>query len=298
MEINDIKNITESIANKGESVLDWVRQPKEEARNFLIDMIKKHDELTTKEKAALIYNSRKFTKEYVNSKNIYEQARKHFDSQSQAENPDEDWLHFFFDKAEKVSSKSMQYIWSKLLAGEFNKPGSVSRKLMHIISIMDANAAKSFQTVSLYVFKRNGLLSAYDTKAMIIPSGFYINSFDFMLNVEKWLSLSGYPNYKDIALELTMNTGELNSLENLGLIQRVPDSNIQIPLIYTLDDSYAYITPYDNSELPLGQYAFTREGKQLYNILNIIGNKAVLLIMENYFLSLDKKFSIEIVNSK
>lgn len=294
MEINDIKNISESIANKGESVLDWVRQPKEEARNFLIDMIKKHDEITIQEKAALIYNSRKFTKEYANSKYIYEQARKHFASQSQEENFDEDWLHFFFDKAEKVSSKSMQYIWSKLLAGEFNKPGSVSRKLMHIISIMDANAAKSFQTFCLYVFERYGLVRSYDTEAVLIPSGFYTNSFDFMLSIEKWLSLSGYSDYKELALELTMNTGELNSLENLGLIQRVPDSNIQISLVYTLDDSFAYITPLENSELPLGQYSLTQEGKQLYNILNKAGNKAVLVIIENYLLSLNKKIFIEI----
>lgn len=294
MKTSDIKNISESVIDRGESVLNWIRQPKEETRNFLIDIVENHKELTTQEKAALMYNSRKFTKEYANSKFIYEQAKKHFNNQSQQECFEEDWLHYFFDKAEKVSNKSMQFIWSKLLDGEFNKPGSVSRKLMHIISIMDVNSAKSFQTFCLYIFERYGLMRSYDTEAAFIPRGFYIDSFDFMLKVEKWLSVAEYSDYKNLAIELTMNTGELNSLENLGLIQKVPEGSCQLPLVYSLEDSIARIVPLEDNELPLGQYSFTQEGKQLYKILNKFGNKAVLIILENYLLSLNKKFAIKL----
>lgn len=255
-------------------------------------MIKKDAEITSQEKAALIYNSRKFTREYANSKKIYEQAKSHFNSHTQEDKIDNDWLHFFFDKAEKVSNESMQIIWAKLLAGEFNKQGSISRKLIHIISIMDVHSAKSFQTFCLYVFERYGFVTAYDTEAVLIPAGFYENSFDFRLKAEEWLKQAGYEDYRDLAGDITMNAGELNSLENLGLVQKVPDSKCGITLMYSLEnDEVVYITPQDDNEIPLGQYAFTQEGKQLYKILNRAGNKAVFKVIEMYLGSMEIKFT-------
>lgn len=294
IEITDIKDISDGVIEKTENILDWINQPKEEARGFLLDIIKNDKDLTPQQKASLIYHSRKLTREYSNSKGIYEQAKKQFNAHTDEESIDNDWLHFFFDKAEKVSNKSMQIIWSKMLAGEFNKPGSISRKLMHIISVMDVNSAKSFQTLCLYVFERYGFMTSYNTDALFIPSGFYMNSFDFMLNVEKWLSEDGYSNCKDLALELTMNTGELNSLENLGLIQMVPEMNCGIKLIYSLgDNQVAYFNPQEDDEIPLGTYSLTQEGEQLYKILNINGDKAIVTIMEKYLLSINKKVTVD-----
>lgn len=294
MEIKDIKDISDRVIEKSENILNWINQPKEEARAFLLDMIKDDKNLSTDQKATLIYHSRKFAREYSNSKGIYEQAKKQFSAHAQEDSVDDDWLHFFFDKAEKVSNKSMQIIWSKMLAGEYNKPGSISRKLMHIISVMDVNSAKSFQTLCLYVFERHGFMTNYNTDALFIPSGFYINSFDFMLNVEKWLSEEGYSDCKDLALKLTMNTGELNSLENLGLIQMVPEMNCRVKLIYSLgENQVAYFNPQEDDGIPLGVYALTQEGEQLYNILNINGNKAIVTIMERYLLYINKKVTVD-----
>lgn len=294
IEIGDIKNITESTIDRTKNVLEWISQPKEEARDYLIESIKKNSNLTDQEKGSLIYNSRKFTREYLNSKRIYEQAKEHYTDHSQQAVIDDDWLHFFFDKAEKVSNKSMQVIWAKMLAGEFNKPGSISRKLMHIISVMDVNSAKSFQTLCMYVFKRYGLMTSYNTDALFIPSGFYTNSFEFMLKVEKWLLEAGYSNNKDLALSITMNTGELNSLENLGLIQLVPEAKCGIPLVYSLSDSeLVYIRPQDDDEIPLGTYSLTQEGEQLYKILNQYGDKAILIIIDKYLKEKGKKFIMD-----
>lgn len=293
-ELADVKNISDDVIEKTENILDWINQPKEEARGFLLDIIKNDKELTLKQKSTLIYHSRKFTREYSNSKEIYEQAKTQFSEHTNEDGMDNDWLHFFFDKAEKVSNKSMQIIWSKMLAGEFNKPGSISRKLMHIISVMDVNSAKSFQTLCLYVFERYGFRTNYNSDALFIPSGFYTNSFEFMLNVEKWLSEDGYSNYKELALKLTMTTGELNSLENLGLIQMVPAMSCGVKLIYSLGNNQAaYFTPQEDDEIPLGTYSLTQEGEQLYKILNINGDKAIVTIMEEYLLSINKKILID-----
>lgn len=292
--IDMIQGIADDVIEKTGSITEWFNQPKEETREYLIDLIKKDTEITPQEKAALMYNSRKFTREYANSKKIYEQAKNHFNPHTREDSIDDDWLHFFFDKAGKVSNESMQIIWAKLLAGEFNKQGSISRKLIHIISIMDVHSAKSFQTFCLYVFERCKLLTAYNTEAELIPAGFYENSFDFRLKVEEWLKGEGYTDYRELAGEITMNASELNSLENLGLVQKVPDSKCGVTLMYSLEnDENIYIVPQDDSEIPLGQYALTPEGKQLRNILNKAGKKAVFKVVEQYLLFNDVKFVIQ-----
>jgi hypothetical protein len=38
--------------------------------------------------------------------------------------PDEDWITRFFNTAQEVSSKEMQKLWGRILAGEIKKPGS------------------------------------------------------------------------------------------------------------------------------------------------------------------------------
>lgn len=93
-----------------------------------------------------------------------------------------------------------------------------------------------------------------------------------------------------------MNTGELNSLENLGLIQMVPETNCGIPLSYSIgDNQVAYFKPQEDVEIPLGTYSLTQEGKQLYKILNIIGDKAIVTIMEKYLLDRDKNVTVDIL---
>lgn len=290
-----ITNITDKAIDKANGVFSWFNKPKEESRNHLVKLIEESDSLPPEEMISLIYNSRKLAREYANSKTIFEQAKQHFKDNINNSTIDDDWLHFFFDKAQKVSSKGLQQIWSQLLAGEFNKPGSISRKLLHIISIMDANSATSFQTFCYYVFERKNLFRvSYNTSAVLIPSGFYIDCFDFMLQAEKWLQNAGYNDYKDLALNLTMNTGELNSLENLGLIQKVSDSKCEIPLLYTLDDNkIACLTPQDDSYFPLGQYTFTYEGEQLYQIIGGSGERAVLEIVMQYLKSLKINFKVD-----
>ncbi len=289
-----VTDISVKVADEIGSVFNWFNQPKEEARSQLIRQIEKAD-LPPEEMVALVYNSRKLTREYANSKAIFEQAKEHFKERTGDRTVDDDWLHFFFDKAQKVSSQGMQFIWARLLAGEFNKPGSISRKLMHIISIMDANSAVSFQTFSYYIFERQNLfVTSYSTEAALIPTGFHTDALDFVGKAEQWLCDAGHTNYRDLAADLTMNTGELNSLENLGLIQRVNDSKCGVPLLYSLpEDRTVRLHPQNDSEFPLGQYALTAEGQQLWKIIGKAGSEAALEIIVQYLRSLNIEFVVE-----
>lgn len=119
-------------------------------------------------------------------------------------------------------------------------------------------------------------------------------SNDFMLKTQEWLREAGYADYKDLALNLTLNAGELNSLENLGLIQRVANSQCQIPLLYTLKENKTIcLSPEDDSQIPLGQYAFTQEGSQLYQIIGGTGEEAVLEIIVQYLKSMHIKILVQ-----
>lgn len=276
--------LAEKAIDKSNSMLEWFKLPSEEARENLLKLIQKNNKLTPQEQTALIYKSRKLVREYGNSKSIFEEAKRHFEANAEEQFVDEDWLHFFFDKAEKVSTKSMQVLWAKMLSGELNKPGSISRKLMHIISIMDVHSAKSFQTFCYYIFESKRLFeSSYKTYSVLLPKGFYENSFDFFRDAENWLKDAGFENYQDLASQLTMTTGELNSLENLGLIQTRSDVKSGVPLIYQVEnDKYIWLIPEDNEEFPMGIYTLTSEGEQLYDIISGNGNKACVEIVIQY----------------
>lgn len=293
IEKDEIKEILNNTVEKTGSVLKWINQSKEEAREYLLDIIKKDTVLTTQEKASLIYNSRKFTREYVNSKEIYEKAKCSFNTQDSQSNVDDDWLHFFFDKAGKISNSSMQNIWAKLLAGEFNKPNSVSKKLIHIISIMDVVEAHAFRTFCLYTFT----VTDADVKVTFMPSEFYSNKwFDFKYKINTWLTSAGYADCENLMYETTLGITALNSLENIGLIQKSIDTpKIRMPLNYSFDeDKIAQIIPLNNSEFTVGGYSLSFEGRQLYRILNLSGNKAIITIMENYLKESDLNFKIVI----
>ncbi len=59
-------------------------------------------------------------------------------------NVDDDWITNFFDKCRIVSDADMQQLWSRVLAGEANKPGAFSRRTVNLISDLDKRDADLF----------------------------------------------------------------------------------------------------------------------------------------------------------
>jgi hypothetical protein len=63
---------------------------------------------------------------------------------SKPEDIDEDWISHFFEKCRTVSGDEMQSLWSNLLAGEANKPGSFSKRTVDLVSSLDKADAHLF----------------------------------------------------------------------------------------------------------------------------------------------------------
>ena len=100
--------------------------------------------------------------EQVNVDSIYEKAQLHLQNTPQdkheanrkVEEISDDWLNEFRDVACKKSSEETQDLFSKVLAGEIRKPGSISLRALTTLADMDQKVAQLFKAFcSLYLVK-------------------------------------------------------------------------------------------------------------------------------------------------
>ena len=56
----------------------------------------------------------------------------------------DDWIANFFDKCRIVSDSEMQSLWSRVLAGEANVPGTYSKRAVNLLSNFDKSDAELF----------------------------------------------------------------------------------------------------------------------------------------------------------
>lgn len=95
---------------------------------------------------SLLCGYKKLIKQQKRCSNIANKAKDFIENSAQPKNISEDWLEFFFDKAKLVCNDDMQLIWSKLLAEEANKPGTINPSLLHAMSIIRYDQAEFFAT--------------------------------------------------------------------------------------------------------------------------------------------------------
>ena len=63
-----------------------------------------------------------------------------------------DWLINVFDKCRIVSDQDMQSLWSKILAGEANSPGSFSKRTVNFVSSLEKSEARTFTQVCTFLW--------------------------------------------------------------------------------------------------------------------------------------------------
>ncbi len=65
---------------------------------------------------------------------------------------EKDWMVDFFDKSRIVSDEEMQTLWSAILAGEANRPGSYSKRTIHLMASLDKKDAVLFTKLCGFVW--------------------------------------------------------------------------------------------------------------------------------------------------
>lgn len=108
------------------------------------------------------------TREQKNIEDITTKALPNLDAGSDPSKMDEDWISDFFSKCRRVSNEEMQELWASLLAGEANKPGSVSKRTVDFVAAMDRTDAETF--ARLCRFSANSLDETliFDTSHQIL----------------------------------------------------------------------------------------------------------------------------------
>ena len=79
-----------------------------------------------------------------NMEDITDKALPQLNESAKPESMDNDWIANFFDKCRIVSDDEMQRLWSRVLAGEANAPGSYSKRTVNFLSDLDRAEAESF----------------------------------------------------------------------------------------------------------------------------------------------------------
>ena len=82
---------------------------------------------------------------------------------------EDDWITNFFDKSRIVSDNDMQNLWSRVLAGEANAPGTYSKRTVNFLSDIDKQDAELFSRLCglTWFFFGEVIPLIFDTKAEI-----------------------------------------------------------------------------------------------------------------------------------
>lgn len=173
-------DVVKKVIDKVSGAVGWIVKPTAnktyqlQAEKYLIDQIENDSNMPPLAKAAAISKVRKLIKEYLNQQNILSIGLNFLNDSAKPENIDDDWLMNFFEKAKNISKEEMAIIWGKILSKEINTPGSVSKSLIHILSIVSYKEAEAFLKLANFSVTIEDRLYViiYDSKYKILYSRF------------------------------------------------------------------------------------------------------------------------------
>ena len=270
-----VNTLIEKISNAVGILYEPKRIIKQAKANATAEKIKAINNLEIEDlqKRAL---TRFINEETIKQQNIESIIGKSIPEISDNANPngiDNDWLLNYFDNAKFISNELIQNLWAKLLAGEANKPGSISKKTLKVLSDLDTEDAISFNKLCSFVFYVNN-----------VPQVFIFNSEDEFYN-----------NY--ISFDV------LNNLNTLGLISMnsflgymMGDLPKHYSMIY--GDNKIQITGKNETDnkLACGKCILTKAGTELVQFCSPIYEKTIFEITYQNLVNDSKLEKVELIS--
>jgi hypothetical protein len=179
-------------------------------------------------------------KKQSNIESITQNALPLLEDKSTPEAVSDDWITNFFDKSRIVSDKEMQSLWSRILAGEANAPGTFAKRTVNLLADLDKEDAILFMKLCGFGWMIGNVCPLiFDVQASI---------------------------YNDEGI----NFNTLSHLESLGLIQfnnitgfrrlRLP----KVATVFYYGRPVTLMFPKDSdNDLDIGHVLLTRAGQQL-----------------------------------
>jgi uncharacterized repeat protein (TIGR03899 family) len=208
-----------------------------------------------------------------NVETIMAKAMEYCSESASTEEIDPDWFHQFIQLSEDTSSKMMQALWGRILAGEIAQPGTFSFKSLTILKRMTNKEALSFQhACQLAMTNRkdsaNQIMYGYYQKPGLL--NFFSIGKKHHLNLSK-LQLP-YPELltlMDIELiyHSEIESGELNKGEEIE---------------YSYHGQKVKFTAKRNG-IALNYFKFTQTGSELARLIRLTPGKSYLNEIEQFF---------------
>lgn len=168
----------------------------------------------------------------------------------------QEWLERFMDSASFVSVEGIQIIWGKILANEFENPGTTPPNMIRILSEITPKLARTFKKIcSMKTWIC--LLTEQEEIVKIIPNIFV----PYKTNEEKLWNIG-------ISFDV------LNELETLGVIklEAIGEYTAQgiknKKVLICVGDKLDMICEYNNDNIPIGNVMLTSAGEALQRIID------------------------------
>lgn len=101
-------------------------------------------EITDLERRAFARFMKEEARKQKNIEEITQKAIPQLKEDAQPDKVEDDWIANFFDKSRLISDDEMQNLWSRVLAGEANSPGTYSKRTISLLSSLDKSDADLF----------------------------------------------------------------------------------------------------------------------------------------------------------
>lgn len=279
-----VKN--ENVLNKSVGVMGMLFPfvgLKQKAVEMYVEDIEKSD-LPAETKAYMVLNTKKTFKKIKNQKAIAEIAMenaKQGTDFSEDSGVSEEWLERFMDSAGFVSSEEIQWIWGKILANEFEKPGSTHPNMIRILSEITPGLASTFRYIcSMCIW----ILPLSDNGD--IERGFQKLFVPYNKNDEKFR-------------ECGVSFNVLNELETLGVIRfeslagYISKGITNDKVLICVGDKLDVIEGYQKGELPIGNVMLTSVGEALKSITDSVEISDYYEMVKKYMSDKGVKFADE-----
>ena len=161
---------------------------------------------------------------------------------------EDDWVTNFFDKSRIISDEEMQSLWSNVLAGEANTPGTYSKRTVNFLSDLDMKDAELFQALCRF--------------------GWFVSKFTPLI----------FDSQGQIYNNLGINFNTLTHLDSIGLIQFnnlagfVRTGGGKTGMVFYCDRPLILTMEKDvENQLPIGQVMLTKVGEELATVVKAHG---------------------------
>lgn len=253
------------------------------AVDMYISEIEKSD-MSIDAKMFAVMNARKSLKKIKNQKQIVDIAMentKEGTDFTEASGVNEEWLERFMDSASFVSSKDIQLIWGKILANEFEKPGTTPPNMIRVLSEITPTLARAFRKIC-------------SMRIWICP---LLEDENIEMAFQK--TFVPYNGHEDALREIGISFNILNELETLGVIKvstisgYVSKNIDNTKVLLCIGDKIEVINEHTKGQVPIGNVMLTSVGEALQRITETEDIPNYYEMIKEYVLKHGVKFAEE-----